>query len=278
LSTVPHLGTRLHAGLELLTAECGDARLVFSTRAGGVSRGPYAELNLGLSVGDDQAVVLRNRELLCRALALSVDDLVVSGQVHGTHVAVVGEAERGRGARARHSVIEGTDGLVTVARRVALVASFADCVPVFVAGETSSAAPAIIGLVHAGWRGMLAGVVREMVQAVAARGAARVAVIGPSIGPCCFVTADDIAQRFVRRFGSAVVRRADDGAHVDLWRCAAIDLQAGGLAPAAIVNSRLCTSCDQRFFSHRRDHGLTGRQVAIAWLADDGHATEGSTS
>jgi len=267
LSTVPHLETRSHDGLELLAAHYGDARVAFSTRAGGVSRGPYAELNLGLSVGDDPAAVLRNRGLLCSALALSVDEMVVPGQIHGTHVAVVGKAERGRGARSTESVVERTDGLVTVARRVALITSFADCVPVFVAGETDSGAPAI-GLAHAGWRGMLAGVVAALVRAVA--GAARVAVVGPSIGPCCFATADDVAAQFAQHFGADVVRRASDGAHVDLWRCAAIDLQRSGVAPKAILNPRLCTSCDERFFSHRRDQGLTGRQVAIAWLADDG--------
>jgi hypothetical protein len=268
LSTILHLKTRHHDRLELLAAKHGQARVAFSTRAGGVSRGPYAELDLGLSVGDDPAAVLRNRELLCDALALSVDELVVPGQVHGVHVAVVGEPERGRGARSRDDVIHDTDGLVTVAKRVALVASFADCVPVFVAGATSSSAPAI-GLAHAGWRGMLAGVVDALVEAVTAVGVGQVAVVGPSIGPCCFATTDDVAARFAERFGAEVVRRAGDGAHVDLWRCAAIDLERSGLASAAIVNPRLCTSCDQRFFSHRRDRGLTGRQVAIAWLADD---------
>ncbi len=276
MSTVLYLKTRHHDGLELLAAKHGQARVAFSTRAGGVSRGPYATLNLGLSVGDEPAAVMRNRELLCDALVLSVNELVVPGQVHGAHVAVVGEPERGRGARSRDDVIHDTDGLVTVAKRVALVTSFADCVPVFVAGATVSSAPAI-GLAHAGWRGMLAGVVGELVRTVATFGAAQAAVVGPSIGPCCFATADDVAARFAERFGAEVVRRAGDGAHVDLWRCAAIDLERSGLASAAIVNPRLCTSCDQRFFSYRRDRGLTGRQVAIAWLADDADS-EGSGS
>ena len=165
-------------------------------------------------------------------------------------------------------MIPDADGLVTTAERVGLVISFADCVPVFVAGETAAAAP-IIGLAHAGWRGMLAGVVGALVETVAAMGAARVAVIGPSIGPCCFATADDVAAQFARRFGTEVVQRTADSAYVDLWRSATINLERSGLTPAAIVEPRLCTSCDGRFFSHRRDRGLTGRQVAIAWLTAD---------
>jgi len=267
LNAAPHLITRHLGALELLTAEYGAARVVFSTRAGGVSRGPYAQLNLGLSVGDDPAVVLHNRGLLCEALALGLDELVIPGQVHGTRVAVIGERERGRGARSRDDVIHDTDGLVTAVPRVALVTSFADCVPVFVVGETATGA-LVIALAHAGWRGMLAGVVGTLVQTVATLGVPRAALVGPSIGPCCFAAADDVADQFAQHFGAEVVLRESDEAAVDLWRCAAIDLERRGVAPAAIVNPRLCTSCDARFFSHRRDRGLTGRQVAIAWLAD----------
>jgi polyphenol oxidase len=274
LSAALHLITRRFHGLELFTAEYGAARVAFSTRAGGVSWGPYAQLNLGLSVGDDPTVVLHNRGLLCDALALGLDELVIPGQVHGTRVAVIGAAERGRGARSCDDVIHDTDGLVTAAARVALVTSFADCVPVFVAGETAAGAH-VIGLAHAGWRGMLAGVVGALFQTVATIGPPHAALIGPSIGSCCFATADDVAEKFAQRFGAEVVRRGGKHAMVDLWRCAVIELERSGLAPAAIVNPRLCTSCDARFFSHRRDRGLTGRQVAIAWLADD-RDTEGS--
>lgn len=248
---------------------CGEGwRAGFSTRLGGVSAGPYATLNIGYSVADQERAVAENRRRFAAALGLQVNDLVVPGQVHGTTLAWVGLQERGRGAFGRETVVHDTDGLLTADADVPLMVSFADCVPVLIVARGASGA-ARIALVHAGWRGMLAGVVakaaRELVaSAVGSRERAvrlETGVVGPSIGPCSFSVGEDIGRRFEAAFPGTW----QEG-RVDLWSAVEQQLIAAGLGDGDVVNPRLCTVCDDRFFSHRRDHGRTGRQAAIAWL------------
>ncbi len=262
----PALALRERGGLVWYEAAGEGWRLVLSTRAGGVSPPPYDTLNIGYSVADAPANVAENRARLCAAAGLDVRDLVVPGQVHETAIAEVGAAERGRGHDGPAGVIPATDGLLTREPGVPVMVSFADCVPVFLAAREAGGSPAI-ALVHAGWRGMLAGIVREAALRLRRNGATlSAAVIGPSIGPCCFTVSADVREAFAREFGAAVV---GDGV-VDLWSAAVAQLTAAGLAEHAIRAPRLCTSCDARFFSHRRDHGLTGRQAAIAWVTGGG--------
>ncbi len=230
----------------------------FPSREGGVSPAPYESLNLGLSVGDEPANVRENRRRLCVAVGLPQQRLVVPGQVHGTELAWVGEAEAGRGAGDRETVVAGHDGLLTRATGLGLVVSYADCVPVVIAARGSDGPE--LAAVHAGWRGMLAGIVGQAAAALAGRGTLLGAVVGPSIGRCCFTVDDALRARFAERFpGSA----GADG--VDLWACARADLEAAGVPAEAVTVAGLCTADDPRFFSHRRDHGLTGRHLAIAW-------------
>jgi len=245
-------------GLHWLAWEGAGVAAAFPTREGGVSPAPYDALNLSLSVGDAPAAVLENRRRLCAAVGVSQERLVVPGQVHGTALALVGEAEAGRGAGDRETVIHDHDGLLTSAPGLGLAVSYADCVPVVIAACDDDGPT--LAAVHAGWRGMIAGIVGKAAAALARRGRLRGAVIGPSIGPCCFAVDDALRARFAARFpGSA-------GGHaVDLWACARADLEAAGVPPAGITVTAVCTSSDARFFSHRRDHGLTGRHLAIAW-------------
>jgi hypothetical protein len=233
-------------------------RAAFSTRLGGVSPAPFASLNLSLSTEDDPERVRCNRRRLAAALGIDAAALVVPGQVHGTTVAQVGPAERGRGARDRADLIRDTDGLLTTEPRLPLVVSVADCVPVvLVAGRPARA----IAAVHAGWRGMVVGIVGEAARALGAYGAVRAAVVGPSIGPCCFAVSSDVGEAFEERWPGTW----RDG-RVDLWETARRQLVAAGVAAENVVTSGLCTCHDERFFSHRREHGVTGRQAAIAWI------------
>ena len=231
----------------------------FPTREGGVSPAPYDTLNLGLSVADERPNVLENRRRWCAAVGLSLDRLVVPGQVHGTTLAEVGAAEAGRGSLDPDDVIGESDALLTTAARVGLAVSYADCVPVAIAAQSADGRP-VLATVHAGWRGMLAGIVGQAAGALARRGRLLGAVVGPSIGPRSFIVDDELRARFAARFpGSA------GAATVDLWRCARLELEAAGVPPAAVAIAGLCTASDPRFFSHRRDRGLTGRHLAIAW-------------
>ncbi len=245
-------------GLQWLHWEGAGVAVAFPAREGGVSAAPFATLNLGLSVGDEPAAVLENRRRLCAAVGMPRERLVVPGQVHGASLAWVGDAEAGRGAFDRESVIHDHDGLLTAAPGLGLAVSYADCVPVVIAARGADGPE--LAVVHAGWRGMLAGIVGQAAAALARRGRLLGAVVGPSIGACCFTVDERLRARFDERFpGSA---REDS---VDLWACAARDLEAAGLPPAAVSVTALCTASDGRFFSHRRDAGSTGRHLAIAW-------------
>jgi hypothetical protein len=230
----------------------------FTTRLGGGSAAPFAALNLSLSTADDPAQVLANRRALAAALGIEAGALVVPGQVHGTTVATVGPAERGRGALDRDDVVPDTDGLLTTTPGLPLLVSVADCVPVVLAAGRPARA---VAAVHAGWRGMLAGIVGETARALGAYGAARAAVIGPSIGPCCFAVSADVGEAFERRWPGT----HRDG-RVDLWEAARRQLDEAGVRAASVVTSGLCTYHDERFFSHRREHGVTGRQAAVVWI------------
>ncbi len=234
-------------------------RAAFSTRLGGVSAPPYDSLNLGLATGDDAEAVRHNRSAFAAAVGVSAHDLVVPGQIHGTTVAEVGSGERGHGALGGAGVIARTDGLLTREPGLPLFVSFADCVPVLlVAGRPARA----VALVHAGWRGMLAGIVAQAARAVAAAGGRpAAAVIGPSIGPCCFAVSPDVGEAFEAAFAGTWRE-----GRVDLWEAARRQLAASGFAAADVVTSGLCTCHDHEFFSHRREHGSTGRQAAIAWI------------
>jgi YfiH family protein len=255
----PRLGEGRSRGLTWFEVTDDDVRVVFPTRAGGVSTGAYRSLNLGLSVGDQPAAVLENRARLCVAAGVKAIDLVVPGQVHGTRITEVGEPHRGRGATDRSAVIGQSDGLLTRTRSLPLAISYADCVPVLVVGYGETGEPAI-ALVHAGWRGTLAGIASEAARRLAATCALAWAAIGPSIGPCCFTVSASVAEQFGACWPNAV-----SGEAVDLRACVTEQLTDAGLDPAAVVDLGVCTSCDGRFYSHRRDRGLTGRHLAIAW-------------
>lgn len=218
-----------HAAGEHLAVDLPGGTALFTTRRGGVSEGPYASLNLGLWTDDDPAHVRRNRELAQGHTGAA--RLAQGRQVHGTRVVVDGQG------------IEEADGQVTTARGVAAMVLVADCLPVALAGADG------VGVAHAGWRGLAAGVLEAGVEATGAVAAA----IGPGIGPCCYEVGDDVRAVF-----------GTQGPTLDLKAVARARLEAAGVQE--IHDCGLCTACDpERFFSHRRDRGVTGRQAGLAW-------------
>ena len=247
-------------GLRFLRWEAAGVVAAFPTREGGVSTGPYASLNLGYATDDDPAAVRENRRRLCAALGLALDDLVVARQVHGDRLCWVGRRHAGWGARGTADALGERDGLLTTEPGLALCVSTADCLPVVIAAPDGAFAA-----VHAGWRGLLRGVVGRAARELARRHGLAAAVVGPSIGPCCFSVDARLRERFRRRFPGAVGERED---RVDLWAAAVADLAAAGLPPGRVAVAGVCTSCDARFYSYRRDGGLTGRHLAVAWRAE----------
>jgi polyphenol oxidase len=223
----------------------------FTTREGGASEPPFDTLNLGALVGDDPARVAENWGRLERATGLRFARV---RQVHGAR-AVRGDAAAGPSTEA--------DIVVSSAPGLAACVSIADCVPVLLADPESGA----VAAVHAGWRGTIAGAAAEGVRALAREAGAQperlLAAIGPSIGPCCYEVSPDLALRFREEIGPAAVRD-DPSPRVDLWESNAIVLRGAGIAPQRIETVGRCTSCERAlFFSHRRDEGRTGRQMAF---------------
>jgi purine-nucleoside/S-methyl-5'-thioadenosine phosphorylase / adenosine deaminase len=232
----------------------GPYRVAFSTRVGGVSEGDFASLNLGILTEDDPARVVVNRTRLCDAVAADPDGATMAWQRHG---AVVTRAQP-RGIVTPGTVYDHCDGLWSDEPGRAMLLLTADCMPIAIARENGDH-PAL-GILHAGWRGLLAGIVAEGVHALGSR--RLVAAIGPSIGPCCYEVGEEVATPFREAFGDDV---AADG-RLDLWTSAERALRAAGVE--RVDRSDICTSCNAgRFFSHRRDHGRTGRQGVIAYVA-----------
>lgn len=240
----------------------------FSTRLSGYSTGPYRSLNLGLHVGDDPEQVQANRKRLFTASPWSLDQVVVGEQVHGAQVAVVGQSERGAGARRHEEAVAGCDALITRDRAVALMALFADCAPVFFCAPRHGA----IGLAHAGWRGIVAGIAPAVLRALeqtfgVPAEQVRVA-IGPCIGPCCYEIGDAVAAQFKDQGLSAALKGPPW--RVDLTQALFIQLQAAGVPLPHMVAAQACTHCrSDLFFSHRRDGGRTGRMAAVIGLHDE---------
>jgi polyphenol oxidase len=226
----------------------------YTTRTGGVSAPPQDALNLGGLVGDDPARVAENWRRLERATGLGFARVK---QVHGARVLR---------ASTPGEPTEEADVVLSSAAGVAACVSVADCVPVLVADPETGA----VAAVHAGWRGTLAGAAAAAVAALARDGSTPpsrfLAAIGPSIGPCCYEVSEELAARFRAELGSTVTPGAGSrGApHLDLWASNAGVLARAGVSPERIEVLGRCTSCEgELFFSHRRDAGRTGRQVAF---------------
>jgi YfiH family protein len=220
----------------------GPYLVAFTTRAGGVSEGPYSSLDLGQE--DAPARVAENRRRACAALEVDAALLAANRQVHG---GIVRRAEAG---------IETApgDGLWTDEPGVPLLVKTADCLPIALAA--SSGAPAL-ALLHAGWRGLAAGIVEAGVAALGGR-RPLAAAIGPAIGPCCYEIGPEVAARFDRD----LVR----GGLLDLWAAGERALRRAGVE--RVVRFDLCTHCDEAsFFSHRRSGFERGVQGAIGAVA-----------
>ncbi|HEY8206650.1 MAG TPA: peptidoglycan editing factor PgeF [Myxococcaceae bacterium] len=232
----------------------------FSTRLGGASEGPLASLNLGRSVGDAPERVAENLKRACVAASLDPDDLHTVHQVHGAAVHRVTAELRGF---ARRSPRPEADALFTAEPGAALAVSVADCVPILMADPEGKR----VAAVHSGWRGTYAEIAARAVEAFAAEGsrpaALRVA-IGPSIRICCYVVGQDLADQFRGRFGVDVVVEEEGRFHLDLVRAIRWTLGRAGVPEEGVEVVPDCTSCEpDLYYSHRRDHGNTGRHLAF---------------
>jgi copper oxidase (laccase) domain-containing protein len=239
----------------------GGARVLFTTREHG---------NLSTQSGDGHERGRPARDRLCEELGLRW--LCASRQVHGSVVQRVRSASGVAGA----PLATDADGHATALAGIGMTVLAADCLPVALAREGA------VAMVHAGWRGLAAGVLEQGVRALAemdpgdalgqgpgggpgdadahADDGAIVAVIGPGAGACCYEVGEEVHEAF----GEQSIRHRE-GRRIDLPAIARERLLAAGVAE--VLDAHLCTICDERFFSHRREGARAGRQAGVAWLS-----------
>lgn len=245
--------------MELVTSRSFPVPHAFTTRSGGVSEGAYASLNLGLTTGDERGRVEENLVRLATRLEVPPERLFTISQLHGD---VVLEAPQGPGEGIAPIVGE-ADAVWTDAPGSAVGVKTADCVPILIAAPDLKA----VAAVHSGWRGTDLEIVRRAVERLVREGAEahRLSVaIGPCIQACCYEVSAELAERFRTRFGAEALRPRGASVHLDLPRAVSTSLQRAGLAAEQIDVLPHCTGCDERFYSHRRDRGNTGRHLSVA--------------
>ncbi|MBW2631436.1 MAG: peptidoglycan editing factor PgeF [Deltaproteobacteria bacterium] len=238
----------------------------FCTRWGGTSEEKLANLNFGTRSGDTEEHLLKNRELLCSAFDIPEQNLVTVNQVHGDRLLIVDEKTQDW----RHGGKLEYDGIISAMPGVPISIKTADCVPVFLADCTRR----VIGAVHAGWRGTSLGIVARAVDAFmkefASTPADILAVIGPAIGPCCYEVDESVFHHFDNKRDKEAffTRGKKEGKWMlDLPAANRSRLLDAGVPPENIFSADICTSCNRdTFFSHRGEHGGTGRQLNFIML------------
>lgn len=250
--------TRPDGPPEQLTLPAFPFRHAFFTRRGGVSTGPFASLNLREGAGDEPDAVRENRRRAVAAFGTDPHRWVGVRQVHGRRVVAASEA--GDDVEA--------DAIVAVAPGWTLRVGAADCVPLLLGDPASGA----VAAVHAGWRGAVAGIVEAAVERlgrdVGSDPSSMHAAVGPSISGPQYQVGPELVEAFADAgFPASIV--APDPHRADRWRLSVPEavrfaLQRAGLAQGRVHVGGWCTASDpERFYSHRRDRGVTGRHWAV---------------
>ncbi len=241
----------------------------FSTRAGGVSRGIFGTLNLGLHRGDAEENVLANYRIFCAALDVPMERCVLSKQVHRSGVKIVLEGDAGAGLL-RPQDYE-ADALITNVPDLPLVIFSADCIPTLYYDPVTRC----IGAAHAGWRGTALGISARTVEAMGRVYGARAsdirAAIGPGIARCCFETDGDVPAAMTAAYGAEaapyLTQKENGKWQVDLKAINAHVLRRAGVLPEHIAVSGACTACDTAlYWSHRRLGDARGSLAAVICL------------
>lgn len=237
-------------------------QVAFTDRHGGVSDPPFAELNLGERIGDDPHAVATNRARVAEALDLEPTDLAWMRQEHGNAV-----ARRWHPAHPANPATSTSppcaDAMVSTARGLALAVLVADCLPVLLAEPAAR----VIGVAHAGWRGLVRGVVPELIAAAAGMGAEpgrMLAVLGPAICGSCYEVPARVRTEVAHAVPAAWCHTRDRAPGLDIPAGAEEQLHRASVA--RVHRSSWCTRESPCLYSHRRD-GQTGRFAGFVWLA-----------
>jgi polyphenol oxidase len=228
---------------------------------------------MGYHVDDDCFHVLHNRRLAAKTVGGVVDDWVVGQQVHGTRVHVVDESDRGRGGNPQSTAIEQVDALVTNIPGITLVVMTADCVPILFYDPVHQA----IGTAHSGWKGTVGHVTQSVIQAMQdtyGTEARDIRVsLGPSIRACCYEVNSLVQTPITQQFGSRPLQKSfrhPEKYMLSLHKCILDDLRTLGVRSEHVEDTGVCTACNTHtLFSHRAEHGRTGRQLGAIRIDDD---------
>jgi polyphenol oxidase len=212
----------------------------------------------------EQAVYRRRR--ICRNLGVEFDRMTSPQQVHGAEILRVEDADIGAGRFGRSGGVPFVDGLITERSGVPLILMSADCPLVLVFDPHRPA----LGIVHASWLGTAAGITARLVARMRAEfgsnPAGLCAAIAPCAGPCCYEVGPEVRRIFRTRFADAdrFFTPQNDRFLLDLWGANQAQLVAAGVMPDRIERAGLCSICDMRFWSHRRDGADAGRSALVA--------------
>ena len=263
--TLPYLSFAIYENIPFI-------RHLFTTRAGGVSRGIYESLNLSFSRGDDAAAVFENYRRVAEALQTTPEAMVTSDQTHTTNVRYVGKEDQGKGIICPRDYTD-VDGMITNEPGVVLATFYADCVPLYFVDPIHHA----IGLSHSGWRGtverMGAVTIQKMTQHFGTDPKDLLCAIGPSICQSCYEVSDDVAQAFMQAFPDHISQILEDKQNgkyqLDLWKSNEIVLREAGVLKEHLAVTNICTCCnDKQLFSHRASKGKRGNLGAFLMLCE----------
>lgn len=252
--------------------QTGMVRHLFSTRAGGVSKGIYSTMNLSYTRGDEKEAVDENFRRIADVLGCKPDDIVCSDQTHTVNLRIVSGEDRGKGI-VRSRDYTDIDGLLTDEPGIVLATFYADCVPLYFVDTKRKA----IALAHSGWRGTVARmgrcVTEKMKETYGTNPTDIVAAIGPSICQACYEVSEDVADAFAQEFcedGQAdeiLIGKGGGKYQLNLWRANEIVLTEAGIPEGQIQVTDICTCHNSDYlFSHRASHGKRGNLGAFLGL------------
>ncbi len=232
----------------------------FTSKLGGFSCDEVKGLNLGFRVGDNPENVESNYRLICKDFGLEFEKITAAKQIHSAKIKVVNCENAGFGVSDLSNTFE-ADGLVTNLKNVPITVFYADCVPILLADESAG----VVAAVHSGWRGTVQSIAGTAVELMCHEFDAKPqnikAAIGPSIGPCCFETGEEVAVLFDEDLRTKLL---NGKFKVDLWQANKRLLQNAGLIEENIDVLKLCTICHSDvLYSYRKDAQSTGRMGAF---------------
>jgi len=228
-----------------------------TNRHGGVSPAPYESLNLALHVGDNPVNVLKNRTIVAQKYDFYIENLIYMDQTHSDNIHIV--------EHAGYNKIENCDALITAQKNIPLMVMVADCIPVMIYDPLHE----VIAAVHAGRNGTFKQIVPKTLNKMQKHFGTTLhevhIALGPSIHPCCYEVGQDLADITLKSFGKAYLHEREGKSYLDLQRLNLDQLTGIGVPEKKIEISPICTSCNQNYFSYRRD-GTTGRFAGVIKL------------